>query len=84
MDGSFWPLAWQARTTVEDDFSFPVVRIDTVLVPNFLHSAIHGNIKDEWNLVHVDDVLWMDLLFSYLVFAVCADSGQLFLVIFWQ
>lgn len=35
MGGSFCPLAWQPRTTVKDDFSFPVVRIDTVLVPVF-------------------------------------------------
>lgn len=82
MGGSFWPLAWQLRTTVKDDFSFPVVRIDTVLV-RFLHSVVHGDIKGEGNLVHVGDVLWPDLLFSDLVFAVHTENDQLFFVV-WQ
>lgn len=53
---------------MKDDFSFPVVHIFTVLVPVFSTVRFTG-ISSEWNLVHVDDVLWPDLLFIDIFFS---------------
>lgn len=44
----------------------------------------HGDIKDEWDLVLVGDVFWLDPLFGDLVLAVGEDNGQLFSVLLWQ
>lgn len=49
--------SWLPRTTVNDDFLFPVVPIDMVLIPNFLHRAVYRDIKSDGNLIHLVDVL---------------------------
>lgn len=79
MGGSFWPLAWQPRTTVKADFLFPVVRIDTVLVPVF------STVRFTW-MSNVRGTLSMLAMCcgSALVLAVGAENGQLLIVILWR
>lgn len=55
-----------------------MVRIDG---PCFLDSWVHGDVRSEGVLVHVGDVVWLDLAFSDLVLAVGAEDGQRFFVI---
>lgn len=68
---------------MKDDFSLPVVHIDTVPVPVFLivrftwMSKVRGTSS---MLV----MFWSDLHFSDLVLAVGAENGQLFFLILWQ
>lgn len=53
-------------------------------VPLFLHSMVHGDVKIERDLVHVGDVVGLDLSVGNLVAAVGAKDGQLFFVIRWH
>ena len=61
---------------MKDDFSFPLVRIDTV--------GVHGDVKGERSIIHVCDVVSLDFLFNALVLVVSAEDGHLFFVIVWQ
>lgn len=55
--GNFLPLAVHASTTVKLDFSWPVVWMVMQL-----DCTVHWDVKLEWYLIHIDDIVITNLV----------------------
>lgn len=52
--------------------------------PLLFDSVVHQDVQSEWHLIHVSEVVGMDVFVGNLFTTIEAEGGQVFLVVSWM